>query len=75
MFTTDINYLFFFFLLLLFLGKKMSCVLTPPLNKGNKTFRAQDVSPLVVSPLVVSPPNPSRFAPKPFPPIFLYIYI
>ena len=32
---------------------------------GNKTFRPQDVSPLVVSPLVVSPPfwSPSRFAP------------
>ena len=43
---------------------------------GNKTFRPQDVSPLVIFPLVVSPPfwfpsrfasNPSRFAPKPFP--------
>ena len=39
---------------------------------GNKRFRLQDVSPLVVSPLVVSPlfstlvaspPYPSRFAP------------
>ena len=32
---------------------------------GNKTFRPQDVSPLVVSPLVISPPfwSPSRFRP------------
>ena len=44
-------------------------------HKGNRTFRPQAVSPLVVSPwsfrlyfspLVVSPPYPGRVAPKPF---------
>ena len=40
---------------------------TSATTAGNKTFRPQDVSPLVVSPLVVSPPfwSPSRFAPQP----------
>ena len=58
---------------------------------GNKTFRPQDVSPLVVSPLVVSPlfstlvvspPYPSRFAPNTIsslvvsPPFFLkYLFV
>ena len=55
------------------------------LSRGNKTFRPQDVSPLVVSPLVVLPPfcPPSRFAPPTLvvsppnhsPYFFLYIYI
>ena len=40
---------------------------------GNRTFRPQDVSPMVVLPLFFTPsrfaPMPSRFAPKPFPPV------
>ena len=42
---------------------------------GNKTFHPQDVSPPSrFAPLVNLPPNPSGFAPKPFHPIFLFLY-